>query len=183
MKDSLESKIGYLKGLLENPEFQSDSAGNTLARTLVDVLDLLSTRLLHNEESYLELSAFVDDLDDELEDYIRSDEDEDDYDFEEDDDFESDQVEGPGSGQRGLLHFVKDDKASPVRPFETQDRPDQESSDPYLVRVAICPKCHKIFYIRPEEKSPTLICPFCSAKVSPIIQDPATFPMGTSPVD
>ncbi len=164
MKDTAK-KVGYLKGLLEGMNFESDSANGKVIHCIADLLGDLCERVDSMDEVLADLNDYVESIDDDLSALegdsdgvfdLADDEDEEDY-----DDFDG------AADQLHLLHGAAD----------------AEKSDDDALAGCVCPHCAQVFVIESGAPEGTkYVCPHCAAAVFPVPLTPANAPKA-HPVD
>ena len=164
MKDTAK-KVGYLKGLLEGMNFESDSANGKVIHCIADLLGDLCERVDSMDEVLADLNDYVESIDDDLSALegdsdsvfdLADDEDEEDY-----DDFDG------AADQLHLLHGAGD----------------AEKSDDEALAGCVCPRCGRMFVTESGAPEGTkYVCPHCAAAVVPVPLTPANAPKA-HPVD
>ena len=158
MKDTAK-KVGYLKGLLEGMNFESDSANGKVIHCIADLLGDLCERVDSMDEVLADLNDYVESIDDDLSALegesdgafnLADDEDEEDY-----DDFDG------AADQLHLLHGAAD----------------AEKSDDEALAGCVCPKCGRMFVTESGAPEGTkYVCPHCAAAVVPVPLTPENAP-------
>lgn len=158
MKDTAK-KVGYLKGLLEGMNFESDSANGKIVRCVADLLGDLCERVDAMDEVLADLNDYVESIDDDLSALegdsdgafsLADDEDEEDY-----DDFDG------AADQLHLLHGASD----------------AERSDDEALTGCVCPACGRMFVTEVGAPEGTkFVCPHCAAAVVPVPITPENAP-------
>lgn len=158
MKDTAK-KVGYLKGLLEGMNLESDSANGKIVRCVADLLGDLCERVDAMDEVLADLNDYVESIDDDLSALegdsdgafsLADDEDEEDY-----DDFDG------AADQLHLLHGASD----------------AERSDDEALTGCVCPACGRMFVTEVGAPEGTkFVCPHCAAAVVPVPITPENAP-------
>ena len=162
MKETAK-KVGYLKGLLEGMNFESDSANGRILHCIADLLGDLTDRADTLDEVIADLNDYVESIDDDLS-ALEDDAGNAPYDFldEENDDYEDDDFEGG----EDRLHLLRNDAS------------DEPEDDNESLAGALCPKCSRMFFVSMSDPENSVYdCPHCAATITPIPLTPDNAPI------
>ena len=171
--ENLGKKVGYLKGLLEGMDIESNATNGKLLAGIVDLLGELADRVEVIDEQLDDLNDYVESIDDdlaELEGEHGSDDDMGFFDDDEDEDFD----DAFGDGE---------DKLHLLRPEEgTSDETDGEGEDEALAGK-LCPRCSRMFFTTLDDGGEAeYYCPHCGERIVPIPLTPENAPIA-KPID
>ena len=154
MKDTAK-KVGYLKGLLEGMNFESDSANGKVIHCIADLLGDLCERVDSMDEVLADLNDYVESIDDDLS-----------------------ALEGDNDG---VFDLADDEDEEDYDDFD--GAADAEKSDDDALAGCVCPHCAQVFVIESGAPEGTkYVCPHCAAAVVPVPLTPANAPKA-HPVD
>ena len=165
--ENLGKKVGFLKGLMEGMNLETDGANGKLMAGIVDLLGDLSDRVEAIDELLDDLNDYVESIDedlselegagdDDMEDFF--DDDDDELDFNDDDDDE--------------LFPSAEDKLHLLRPAEAP-KDDEES-----LAGNLCPKCSRMFFTSlTDDADAEYICPHCGERIRPVALTPDNAPI------
>ncbi len=152
--ENLGKKVGFLKGLMEGMNLETDGANGKLMAGIVDLLGDLSDRVEAIDELLDDLNDYVESIDEDLSELEGADDELDDYfgdddatDFDDEDDDE--------------LFPAGEDKLHLLRPAEP---PAEEPSHV----AGLCPKCSRMFFTVQSDGDVEYICPHCGERVKPV---------------
>lgn len=161
MKDTAK-KVGYLKGLLEGMNFETDSANGKIIHCIAELLSDLTDRVDTMDEVLTDLNDYVESIDDDLS-ALEDGSDEDAYNFLDDDEAEDYDDFEDGEDQLHLLHGNA--SAEP-------------SSEEETLAGALCPECSRMFFVSTADpEGSSYVCPHCSATITPVPLTPDNAPI------
>ena len=160
--ENLGKKAGYLKGLLEGANLEAESPNGKLLAGVVELLGALCERVESMDELMEDLNDYVQSIDDDLTEL------ENDYDGFDEDDMDDDE----------LSFDDEDDEDFPspdnLRLLESDD-PGPEDG-PLMGRL--CPECKGLFFSSAEDdEDAEYACPHCGKRVRPAPLVPGSVPV------
>ena len=161
--ENLGKKVGFLKGLMEGMQYDTDSANGKLMAGIVGLLGDLSDRVEAINELLEDLNDYVESIDEDLTELEGAQEDGMDglFDDEDDDDDYDD-----------MMFDDSEDKLHLLRPAR-EEAPQEDS-----LAGNLCPECHAMFVTSlsdPEDAE--YICPHCGERVKPVALTPENAPI------
>ena len=159
--ENLGKKVGFLKGLMEGMQFDTDSANGKLMAGIVGLLGDLSDRVEAIDELLEDLNDYVESIDEDLTELEGARDDDMDglFDDEDDDDDFDD-----------LAFDSGEDKLHLLRPAAPSEAPEQEAD---ALAGNLCPECHAMFVTSLNDpEGSEYICPNCKKQVRPLPLSP-----------
>jgi hypothetical protein len=159
---NLKDRASYIRGLAEGMNLDSNTNEGKLLGVIIELLNDMASSIEEVVENHIELSNYIDDIDDNvnnLEDTLDSllADDDDDEDDEDDDDDVGDWV------------------------FKDDDDDDDENGDLSDIFVeCMCPLCKAVFYAEEDDLGRDIdyICPSCEKRVRPNLDYEDEIPFG-----
>ena len=172
--DSLEKKVGYLKGLMDGAKLDPKSENGKLLCAMFDVMNELSDRVRSMDEMLDELNDYVESIDDDLAD-LEGDfpDDFDDEDFD-DEDFDDEVFDDED------MDFDKEDNDGPLRIVRGRRnaRADESKAQTMALSGCLCPECGKMFFVAADSPDGAeYVCPHCGKTVLPKPLTPENAPV------
>ena len=160
--EGLGKQAGYIKGLIEGMNFDTDPAQGKLLGAMADLLGELSDRVEAAEELVDDLNDYVESIDDDLSRLENEngdgDDDDDLFDIFGDDDFSDDAQDGEEH-----LHLLSGS---------------DDADEAQTMGGCICPECGGIFFVGMDDpKDARYICPHCQRNILPKPLTPENAPM------
>ena len=155
--ENLGKKVGFLKGLREGMQYDTDSANGKLMAGIVGLLGDLSDRVEAIDELLEDLNDYVESIDEDLTELEGARDDDMDglFDDDEDDDFD------------GVMFDNSEDKLHLLRPAQSE-APEEDS-----LAGNLCPECHAMFVTSLNDpEGSEYVCPNCKKQVKPVPLSP-----------
>ena len=161
--DNLGKKVGFLKGLMEGMDFDTNTANGKLMAGIVDLLGDLSDRVEAIDELLEDLNDYVESIDEDLTELEGARED--DMDFFDDEDGDDDDFDD-------VMFNDSEDKLHLLRPAEPAE-PEEDS-----LAGNLCPECRAMFVTSLKDpEGSEYICPHCKKQVRPVPLSPENAPI------
>ncbi len=168
--ESLEKKVGYLKGLMEGMDFSDDPSKGKLLTSMVELLGDLSDRVEGIGELLDDLNEYVESIDDDLAELEGGHDD--DFHMIDDDEFEDEYYDEDDEDGEDHLH-VLGGKAK-----------DADEDEAETLAGSICPECGHMFFVALDDPEDARYdCPHCGKRVTPTPLTPENAPIAHPAVD
>jgi hypothetical protein len=161
---NLRDRASYIRGLVEGMKVDQSTNEGKLLGVIIELLNEMASSIEEAEKKHLELSKYVDDIDDSvinLEDTLDS--------ILEDDDDDDDDDEEESSDSEDWIFESDDD-----------DEDDEGGGLSDIFVECMCPLCKAVFYAEEEDMDRDIdyICPSCEKRVRPNIDYEDEIPFG-----